>query len=105
MIIEPWISKDNFFVGSPHLETFIGKDLKIARASVAKKRGDISIVDFHFLMAERNKGVRHFADRHELGMFDQSKVLKIMRRAGLQAKTVPSHFKSERDLYIGIKNK
>ena len=54
-------------------------------------------------MAERNKGVRHFADRHELGMFDKDKVLKIMRRAGLKAKIIKSNFKSKRGLYVGVK--
>ncbi|OGL58798.1 hypothetical protein A3H10_04800 [Candidatus Uhrbacteria bacterium RIFCSPLOWO2_12_FULL_46_10] len=102
VIIEPWISKGKFIVGSPHLETFSGKDLKIARASVAKRRGDISIIDFHFLIAERGKTVGHFADRHELGMFDKNKVLKIMQHAGLKAKTVQSHFKSKRGLYVGV---
>ena len=104
VVFEPWISKEKFNVGSPHLDTYISKDLKIARASVSKKRGDMAIIDFHFLVAERGKAVRHFADRHELGMFEKNKVLKIMRAAGLKAKTVKSHFKSKRDLYIGVKS-
>ena len=103
VIIEPWIGKEKFIDGAPYLQTFSGHDLKIARASVSKKRGDISIIDFHFLVAERNKGVRHFADRHELGMFDKDKVLKIMQRAGLKAKIVKSNFKSKRGLYVGVK--
>lgn len=103
VIIEPWISKEKFRVGAPYLQTYDSKDLKIARASVSKKRGDISIIDFHFLVAERSQAVRHFSDRHELGMFDKNKVLKIMRAAGLEAKMVKSNFKSRRGLYVGIK--
>jgi len=103
VIIEPWFTKPTYKVGSPHLTTYGDDNIKIARESVSRVRGDISIMDMHYLVAERGKDVKHFVDRHELGMFEPKKILEFMKGAGLQAKFVKNGLMKDRGIYVGIK--
>ena len=57
----------------------------------------------HYLVAEKNKDVKHFVDRHELGMFESEKFLQFMKAAGLQAKFLKNGLMEDRGIYIGIK--
>ena len=79
VIIEPWFSKLKYKSGIPWMGTYDGKDIKIARLNASKVKNDKSILDFHYLIAEKNKDVKHFVDRHELGLFDNGKTLNIMK--------------------------
>ena len=102
-IIEPWFTKSTYEAGSPHLTTYGNDDTKIARACVSKMCGGISVMDMHYLVAERNNNVKHFVDRHELAMFEPEKVLRFMKIAGLQAKFLKNGLLKDRGIYIGIK--
>jgi SAM-dependent methyltransferase len=103
LIIEPWLSKATYRAGSPHMTTYGDNDIKVARLGVSKVRGDISVLDMHYLVAERNKPVRHFVDRHELRMIEPTKMLELMRGAGLQAVFAKKGLMKDRGLYIGTK--
>lgn len=60
--------------------TTVGNDdVKIARQSVFQDPGNVSIMDMHYLIAERNKRVTHYVDRHELGLFERRDMLTFMR--------------------------
>lgn len=69
VLIEPWFTKLTYIPGSPHMSIYDGKDIKIARLNVSELRGSLSVMDMHYLIAEKNKEVKHFVDRHELGLF------------------------------------
>lgn len=103
VIIEPWLTKSTYNVNAPSLTTYSDDNIKIARACVSKIRGDVSIMDMHYLVAERGKEVNHFVDRHELGLFEPKKVLAFMRDAGFQAQFLKAGLMKERGLYIGVK--
>ena len=103
LIVEPWLTKSKFRAGAPHMTTYGDNDIKIARLCVSKVRGDISVLDMHYLVAERNKQVRHFVDRHELRMVEPTKMLGLIRGAGLRAAFVKKGLMKDRGLYIGIK--
>jgi ubiquinone/menaquinone biosynthesis C-methylase UbiE len=64
VIIEPWWSKANYRVGAVTMTTVGNDDVKIARQSVSKVRGNVSIMDMHYLIGERNKAVTYNVDRH-----------------------------------------
>ena len=85
VIIEPWFAKSAYKAGFPHMTTYESKELKIARLCVSNVKGNVSIMDMHYLIAEKGKEVRHIVDRHELGMFEVGKTLQIMKNAGLKA--------------------
>ena len=103
VIIEPRFTKATYKVGSPQLTTYETKDLKMARLSVSKVKGILSINDMNYLIAERNKEVVHVVDRHEMGLFEGDKTLEYMQKAGLKAVFLPDGIMKDRGLFIGIK--
>jgi ubiquinone/menaquinone biosynthesis C-methylase UbiE len=103
VMIEPWFTQDVYLTGLPTMTTYDGKDIKIARLSVGKKRGILSILDMHYLIAKRNKQVEHFVERHELAMFEKHKILAIMEQHGLKAVFSKSGLMKDRGIYIGVK--
>lgn len=85
------------------METYDGKNMKIARLTVSKIKGTISILDMHYLIAEENKDVKHFVDRHELGLFEVDKTVEIMKQAGFQATFLKNGLTKDRGLHVGVK--
>jgi len=102
VIIEPWFTKKQFTHGYVSMATYNRPEIKIARVDFSSVKGNVSIMDMHYLVAEKNKGVRHFTEQHQMGLFEVGKTLAIMKKAG---------FKSEflepgpigRGIYIGVK--
>jgi hypothetical protein len=82
-MVEPWISPDAFDAGSVDLLTVAEPDLTIARASYADREGDVSRVRFEFLVSERDKGIRHFTETHEMGLFAPDMYVAAFVSAGL----------------------
>ena len=104
VIIEPWFTKAVYKVGQPSMTTFGNQDIKIARLSVSRARGSVSVLDMNYLVAERNKAVKFYVDRHELGMFEPAVFLGFMREAGLRATFVKRCLVKGRGLYVGVKS-
>ena len=102
VLIDPWRSKTNFNTGS-YLTTYDSKNLKFAVLAVAKMRGSLSVTDDHYLIAEKNKRIKHLVDRHELGLFENKAMLGAMRNAGLHAIFLKKGLRANRGLYVGIK--
>lgn len=103
VFVEPWFTKEVYSAGGAYMDTYDGEDLKIARLNVSEVDGDVSVMDMHYLIAERDKGVRHYVDRHELGLFEVDDTLRIMEEAGLKAQYQAEGLMPGRGLYIGIK--
>ena len=103
LIIEPWFTKSAYWAGAPGMTTYDGKDVKIARLNSTKKEGDLSIMEMHYLIAEKDEDVIHFADIHELGLFETDKTLEFMERAGLKAEFLKDGLMEGRGLFIGVK--
>ena len=103
VIIEPWFTADTYKAWSPHLTTYEDKDLKIARAVVSNKKGNLSIQNMHYLVAERNKEVKHYTDTHEMWLFEVEKTLAYMKKAWLTAKFLKDGLMKDRWLFIWVK--
>jgi len=103
VLIEPWLTKSTFKEGHLGMETYDGSDAKIARLCVSKIRGNFSVLDMHYLVAERGKVVTHFVDRHELGLLEIDRTLAIMKKAGFQTKFLKKGLMMDRGLFVGVK--
>lgn len=103
VLIEPWFTKSAYIPGSPHMETHDGKDIKIARLSVPRAKGNLSVIDMHYLIAERDEDVKYFLDRHELGLFEVDQTLKILEDAGLRSRFVKHGLVDKRGMFVGTK--
>ena len=106
VIIEPWLTKEIYRTGSPHMNTYDGENTKIARVNVSElKDENISYFEMHYLIAETNKPVIHFVDKHELAMFPIDLILSIMKENGLQVNYHKKGLFDNRGLLIGQKPK
>lgn len=103
VIIEGFITRSSFITGL-YMNTYQGTDIKIARINTSRLRGNMVILDMHYLIGEKNKGVKHFIERFELGLFDTNKTLAFMKNAGLKSKFLKNGFMKDRGIYIGVKN-
>jgi ubiquinone/menaquinone biosynthesis C-methylase UbiE len=102
VIIEPWFGKKQFKHGHVGMANYASPDLKIARVDCSTVKGNVSLMDMHYLVAEKNKGVRHFTEQHQMGLFDVDKTLAIMKKAGFKAEFItPGPI--GRGIYVGVK--
>jgi len=102
-LIEPSHAKSVYVSGEPHITTYDGKDVKIARVNVTKFRQATAVLSMHILIAERGKDAKYFVDRHELGLFGINNTLRIMKAAGLKSKYLKNGLMPGRELFVGIK--
>ncbi|MFW9818151.1 MAG: class I SAM-dependent methyltransferase [Candidatus Thorarchaeota archaeon] len=103
VIIEPWLTKSIYDAGRPGMTTYDGEDIKIARLNTTKIDGDLSILEFYYLIAERNKDIVNYFEKHELGLFEIDKFLEYMTNSGLKPEFLKDGLMKGRGLYIGIK--
>jgi len=103
VIINPWFDKTNFKEGQPAFAIYESKNLKIVRADTPFIKDGISILDFHYLIAERNRPIKYVCGRHELGLFDIKKTLEIMNSAGLKPYHIKNKSMKGRGLLVGVK--
>ena len=82
LVVEPWVMPDNWIVGRPHLLTVDQPDLKIARANISGREGDLAILEFEYLVVTPG-GTRHFTERHEAMLFTDAQYRQAFERAGL----------------------
>jgi SAM-dependent methyltransferase len=66
VIIEPWLEHDDWQDGVPHMQTYMDEQWKICRTNVSKSKGKKSILDFHFLISEKDGDSDYFQEKHEL---------------------------------------
>lgn len=101
LVIEPWLAPDQFTRIGPWA-TFVDKpDLKIARCNVNARRENVSVINFHFLVA-RPDGVEYFTELHEMGLFTVEQYRTGFEMAGLAYVYDPVGI-TGRGLHIGIK--
>lgn len=82
LLVEPWLEPDAWLAGKPALLTVDEPDLKIARITLAGRRGNTSILDLHYLVATP-AGVEAYAEQMELGLFTSAELRASFERAGL----------------------
>jgi len=68
LIVEPWLTPDNFITGSVHAMFIDEPELKIARMNTSSVKESISMLDMHYLIGTPD-GTDHYVETHELGLF------------------------------------
>jgi len=82
-LVEPWLTPDAWVPGRPHLLTYDGPELKLARATVSGLRGErISTTDMEYLVATP-QGVEHFVEHHDPYLFTTDEMRAAFEAAGL----------------------
>jgi SAM-dependent methyltransferase len=101
LLVEPFLSFEEYRAG--HIDAIFVDEpaLKIARMSVSRQVGRLALLDFNYLVASPT-GVERSFERHELGLFGEAEYRRAFDEAGL-AFEVPaeSAVGFGRRLYIG----
>lgn len=81
LIIEPWLAPDTYQAGGIHAVFVDEPELKIARMNVSSRKGNISVLDFHYMVGTP-QGIQTFSERHELGLFSSEEYMISLYGAG-----------------------
>lgn len=104
LVFDPWLDTPKYVPGIPQMVTHNGKDLKIAWMSVSNIKNGMADETMHYLIAEKNKPVKHLVVRDVGGLFEKRKVLGIMKKAGFDAKYVKKGLSKDLGLYVGVRS-
>jgi ubiquinone/menaquinone biosynthesis C-methylase UbiE len=102
VIVEPWFAPGAYRPGRFHLGTYGTKASPIARMNRSDRRGNRSILDMHYLVAGP-RGVAHWVERHDLGLFPVATSLAAYRAAGLRARYLRDGFLRGRGLFVAVR--
>jgi len=101
VVVEPWFSPEQWSVGRPSAVFVAKPDIKLARINISERKGNVSIVNFHFLVGTQGN-VEHFTELHEIGLFTKEEYMEAFKKADLKTTFDPEGI-TGRGLYIGIK--
>lgn len=101
LLIEPWFAPEQWNAGRVSINQAEGPGRKIVRMALAKRKGKISLLEFQYLVGT-SKGIEHFSEQLELGLFSQEEYMEAFSRAKLTVIHDPEGIYG-RGLYIGIK--
>ncbi len=102
LLVEPWFSSKQWNVGHNHMVTVNRPNLKITRISRSLRKSNISILEFQYLIGTP-KGIEHYTEIHEMGLFTHKEYMDTFRNAGLSVIHDPKGLDG-RGLYIGRKS-
>ncbi|WP_194774586.1 class I SAM-dependent methyltransferase [Pararhodonellum marinum] len=81
VMVEPWLNKDTWQNGKVHMITIDNEDIKICRMNTSYTSGDLSILNFHYLVGTKDQGVQHFQEEHKLRLTSKEEMLKAFQLA------------------------
>lgn len=83
IVVEPWLYPEHYQSPHLHMLTVDQDDLKIARMSNGRREGDVSVIDFEYLIMTFDGPIRE-SERHELGLFSPQQYRTALEAAGLE---------------------
>ncbi|MBI5351149.1 MAG: class I SAM-dependent methyltransferase [Chloroflexi bacterium] len=101
LLVEPWFSFEEWNVGHVHMTVVNRDDLKIVRMSRSSRKGNVSIIEFQYLIGT-SKRIEHRSEIHKLGLFSAQDHINAFESAGLKT-THDIKGLDGRGLYIGVK--
>lgn len=100
LLVEPWITPSGWLDDpAPQMTPPVDEpDLKVCRMSRSMRRGTLTSLEFHYLIATPD-GIRHDVETNELRLYTVEEMLAFFAAAGLAAEHDPKG-PSGRGLYI-----
>lgn len=99
LVVEPWLHPQDFTDGYVSADFVDQPNFKLARMSVSKSEGPISILEMHH-MAATPEGVETWIERHELALYTDGEYRDAFASAGLDVEHDPEGLMG-RGLYLG----
>jgi len=83
LVIEPFFTPETFHVGKVTLNEYSSDRLKVAWMYTSQRDGAAASFDIHYLVGTP-RGVEHFTELHELGLFSSEDYQDAVAAAGLR---------------------
>jgi ubiquinone/menaquinone biosynthesis C-methylase UbiE len=99
VIVEPWVRPEDWQDGAVHALFVDEPELKVARMSVSRRDANVSVLNFHYMVASRD-GIRTFTEPHRLTLFTADEYTNAFRKAGLFSEHQDEGF-AGRGVYVG----
>ena len=99
LMVEAWLSPDDYHAGFLSMTTVDRPDLKVARQCRSEVEGNVSVMAMHHLVTT-SAGVEHFVETHRLTMFSHDEYVAAFERAGLRVERIDGVL-TRRGLYVG----
>jgi ubiquinone/menaquinone biosynthesis C-methylase UbiE len=104
LIVEPFISPDNFGSGRLGFRSVEQADLMIARMTDSRVEDRMAVMVVHYLVGIPGQGVQYFAEDHRLGLFMPEETEEAFTASGLSVIYDPVGFEQmARGLFVGVK--
>ena len=103
VMVEPWIDPTTFRPGHIHVASYTSPEEIVTRVAFSSRRGNRSLVHYHYLVAERDRGIRHLEEVDRGLLVSRADLLAAMRSAGLHPRFVPQGLSTGRGLLLGTK--
>lgn len=102
LLLEPWITPENFWVGKLTSNYANLPDLKISWMYISEREGNTSVLDIHYMVGTPTE-IKQFTEKHVLGLWTDEEYKTAFRLAGLEPQYEPQGFFG-RGLYYAIKS-
>lgn len=99
VLVEPWLSADQFEAGHFSVETQSNQHLSVARMGISSQEGNLSVLSMHHMVGT-SEGAEHFLEEHRLAMHSDKDFTDAFQKAGLEVEIDPEGLTGRR-LCIG----
>lgn len=82
LIIEPWLTEEDWKPGGIHSLYVDKPDFKIARLDIPEANGRMSVFKWHMLIGSPD-GIEYLTQQHELFLFSNAEYIEAINAAGL----------------------
>jgi ubiquinone/menaquinone biosynthesis C-methylase UbiE len=102
-IVDPWIERSLFRSGSIHLRSHESPAVTVARCAYSSRRGNHSIIHYHFLIGKRGRKIRH-REVTDVGLLlSREELSELMGDADLRPHFLSRGLMPGRGLLVGVK--
>ena len=102
-LVEGWVRPSRWRGTNVSLDTYEDRDTKVARMSSSWRDGNHSVVEFRYLVGERGKRIRHFAEIQRNPLVEPREMAESFRRAGFRVKVLLHGRYRNRGLYVAVR--
>jgi SAM-dependent methyltransferase len=102
LLVEPWLDPAKF--KTPHVSLLVRDtpSVKLARVSFSNRKGDRSLLEMHYLVADEKRGIRHEVEHDDMLLIAPQRLVSLLRATGLRPRFLARGLTKGRGLLVGV---